>query len=164
MAAKKKAAKKAKKKQQADKGNEQPRGRGAPSIKTEDLLNAICESISSGISTRQTAINLGIAQKSVWTWLEKDASFAQRYARAKEECADLYAEEIAEISDELPDGTLDPQVFNARQRLRVDARKWTASKLKPKKYGDKIDTTVSGPDGGPVKIERIERVIVDPKK
>jgi hypothetical protein len=29
-----------------------------------------------------------------------------------------------------------------RQRLRVDSRKWTASKLKPKVYGDHIDLTV----------------------
>jgi len=41
----------------------------------------------------------------------------------------------------------------ARSRLRIDARKWLASKLAPKKYGDKIDATLSGPDGGPIKTE-----------
>lgn len=31
-----------------------------------------------------------------------------------------------------------------RARLRVDSRKWLLSKLVPKKYGDKIDLSVSG--------------------
>ena len=34
----------------------------------------------------------------------------------------------------------------ARARLRIDARKWLASKLAPKKYSDKIDATLSGPE------------------
>lgn len=37
-----------------------------------------------------------------------------------------------------------------RSKLRVDARKWVAAKLKPKKYGDKIDVT-SGNE--PVKMD-----------
>jgi hypothetical protein len=31
-----------------------------------------------------------------------------------------------------------------RARLKVDARKWVAAKLKPKKYGDKLQTEHSG--------------------
>ena len=38
----------------------------------------------------------------------------------------------------------------ARSRLRVDARKWVAAKLLPKKYGEKVDVAHYGPDGGPV--------------
>jgi hypothetical protein len=30
------------------------------------------------------------------------------------------------------------------QRLKIDAKKWELSKLKPKKYGDKIQTEHSG--------------------
>ena len=86
--------------------------------------------------------------------------------------ADYHAEQIIEIAD---DGTNDTYLDEqgnvkvntdvlGRSRLRVDARKWIASKLLPKVYGDKIDATLSGPDGGPIKYERIERVIVDPKK
>jgi hypothetical protein len=37
-----------------------------------------------------------------------------------------------------------------RSRLMVDTRKWLLSKMFPKKYGDKIDATLSGPDGGPI--------------
>ena len=37
-----------------------------------------------------------------------------------------------------------------RTRLQIDARKWYASKLAPKKYGDKVQQEVSGPDGAPI--------------
>lgn len=40
----------------------------------------------------------------------------------------------------------------SRARLRVDARKWIASKLKPKKYGDKQSVAVTDPDGGPISL------------
>ncbi len=48
-----------------------------------------------------------------------------------------------------------------RSRLRVDSRKWLLSKLKPERYGDKLQH--SGPGGGPVQhAHAIEIVIVDP--
>jgi hypothetical protein len=33
---------------------------------------------------------------------------------------------------------------------RVDARKWFASKVAPKKYGDRAATELSGPNGEPL--------------
>ena len=49
-----------------------------------------------------------------------------------------------------------------RSKLRLEARKWMAGKLRPKKYGDKITQEHTGADGGPVMIQRIERVIKNP--
>jgi len=37
-----------------------------------------------------------------------------------------------------------------RSRLRIDSRKWIASKLKPKKYGDKIESTHVGDRQRPI--------------
>ncbi len=42
-----------------------------------------------------------------------------------------------------------------RSRLRIDTRKWIASKLLPKRYGDKLQHT--GPGGGPVKVKDVSR-------
>ena len=42
---------------------------------------------------------------------------------------DFYAEDVVEIADNEPDPV--------KARVRVDARKWIASKLLPKKYGDR---------------------------
>jgi hypothetical protein len=40
-------------------------------------------------------------------------------------------------------------------RLRIDTRKWIASKLKPKKYGDKIEQEIKGEMGLTVQIVRM---------
>lgn len=86
---------------------------------------------------------------------EELKTFLHQYAHAREAQADFMAEEIIEIAD---DGSNDymtvvkgDQEYNIenkevtnRSKLRVDARKWVASKLKPKKYGDKIDLNHSG--------------------
>lgn len=87
-----------------------------------------------------------------YRWIESSKIMSKRYARACEDRAEAIFEEIIEIAD---DGTNDymtvkkgditynvenKEVVN-RSRLRVDARKWIAAKLNPKKYGDKIDIT-----------------------
>lgn len=92
-------------------------------------------------------LDVGISQPTLWKWLGEDGEFSKRYARAKEDCADYLAAEIIEIAD---DGRNDTQVTEdgnvitdhdviARSRLRVDARKWYASKLAPKKYGERLE-------------------------
>ena len=43
------------------------------------------------------------------------------------------------------------EVIN-RSRLRVDTRKWLASKVIPKIYGDKVHQEVTGADGQPLTI------------
>lgn len=79
-------------------------------------------------------------------WLAEDEVFAAQYARAREEQADHYADEIVDIADR-------PDLKAEDKRVRVDARKWVASKLKPKKYGDKVTQEHTGPGGGAVRIE-----------
>lgn len=78
--------------------------------------------------------------------LSSDAEFADRYARAREAQAHREADEIKAIADEAT-----PE--NAQvARLQIDARKWRASKLAPKVYGDKV--AIGGaPDMSPIRTE-----------
>jgi hypothetical protein len=71
--------------------------------------------------------------------------FREAYERALQHRADRLAEEILELADEDPPEGLEGASLNAwvqNKRLRVDTRKWIASKLKPKTYGDRIDVSV----------------------
>jgi len=106
---------------------------GRPSDFTQEIADAICERLAEGESLRKICLADGMPNKAtVFRWLVAHPTFSDQYARAREEQAETLADEIVEISD--GDGEAsDPQ----RDRLRVDARKWVASKLKPKKYGDK---------------------------
>ena len=55
--------------------------------------------------------------------------------RAREERADLLAKEILEIAD----APCKDAVEVAHARNRLDTRKWLASKLAPRKYGDRVE-------------------------
>jgi hypothetical protein len=77
--------------------------------------------------------------------IAKDLDFQAVYEKALQDRADRLAEEILEISDSEPPAGLEPAAMSAwvaDKRLRVDARKWVAAKLQPKRYGDRIDVSV----------------------
>ncbi|KIO48202.1 hypothetical protein [Nitrosospira sp. NpAV] len=142
--------------------------RGAPTIKTRELVDAICTGISLGKSARTMCVETGISQRVLWNWLANDAALMQQYLHAKELCVDAYAEEIIEISD---DGSKDTftdekgkEVTNreiiARSQLRIDARKWYAARLAPKKYGDKLLNTREDGDTGKPIVHKVEVAFV----
>lgn len=130
---------------------------GRPSKYTKELADAICERLAMGESMRTVCIEETMpAMSTIFKWLRENDQFSEQYARAKQESADAMAEEILDIADngtndwetiELENG-YEKEVINhevlARSRLRVDTRKWLMAKMKPKKYGDKIDMTTNG--------------------
>lgn len=150
---------------------------GRPSDFTQEVADAICTRIAAGESLRAICQDEHMpAASTVFLWLIKHLEFSEQYARAREAQADFLADEIIEISD---DGTNDWMVRNGkdgedstyvlngehvqRSKLRVDSRKWFASKVAPKKYGDKVETTLTGPDGGPIRtVTEVRRTLVRP--
>jgi hypothetical protein len=132
---------------------------GRPSAYTKALGDSICSQIADGKSLRAICAKTGMPSKSmVLRWLDAESAqqFRDQYARAREAQADLLAEEMLEIADDSSldvltdkDGNERPNTeFVTRSRLRVDTRKWLASKMAPKRYGDKIEHT--GADGGAI--------------
>jgi hypothetical protein len=124
---------------------------GRPSSYTVETGDAICERLAIGESLRSICLDEDMpAMSTVFRWLSLDQAFSEQYARAREEQAEALADEIVSISDESETTTLKEggiaydSTAVARNRLRVDARKWVASKLKPKKYGDRIQQDVTG--------------------
>jgi hypothetical protein len=77
-----------------------------------------------------------------------------QYARAREAQAEHFADELIEIVDTERDAAI--------ARVRMDARKWAAGKLAPKKYGDKVAVDGDGEGGAIRLIHTIERRIVKP--
>jgi len=92
------------------------------------------------------------AMSTVFKWLREKEKFSEQYAIAKEECADALVEDMLDIADNQIGNVVNidgKEVFAvdgpavAHGRLRVDTRKWAASKLKPKKYGEKIQADIT---------------------
>lgn len=145
---------------------------GRPSEFTEEIADEICDRISSGESLRRICSDEGMPSKtSVFRWLYNNKEFCFQYARAREVQADSLADEILDICDDGSNDTYTDEEGNvrvntdviARSRLRVDTRKWIASKLKPRVYGEKIQQELTGANGGPVQ-HTITREILDPKE
>lgn len=151
----------------------QPAKPGRPSTFTEKVARTICERIADGESLRSICRDDAMPDKStVFRWLDEKPEFRDQYARAREEQADTLADEIVTIADEEctmvraakhPTAAKDDEaelevVFDstavARNKLRVDARKWVAAKLKPRVYGNAV--TVKGDPHNPLQVRRAQ--------
>jgi hypothetical protein len=107
----------------------------------------LCEQISEGKSLSTAIKAEGMpSYQLVMLMLRNNPEFRTMYEKAVESRADRLAEEIIELADqEMPDGLEGPMAsaWVQQKRMQVDARKWVASKLKPKTYGDRIDVAVT---------------------
>ena len=122
----------------------------------------VCEAISEsqmGINKLCLENDWMPSATTIKKWVREDAKenetdkegFATLYARAKDEQADSLVEEMLDIADDKTKDTVSTEfgesgnaVAVARARLQIDTRKFIAAKLKPKKYGDKLDLTSLG--------------------
>lgn len=141
---------------------------GRPTDFTEELAAHICSEVSSGRSLRSICDDEGMpARSSVFLWMSRNKSFSDQYAKAQVDRATAMAEEILEISDdssgdffEAGEGRVAPNsTAVARDKLKVDTRKWLLSRMDPKRYGDKITQEHTGA----VEVSQITRRIVDAK-
>lgn len=108
---------------------------GRPTKYNIEIGNRICELISTstvGLYTLCQNTKDLPAASTIRLWRVKNPEFSAQYARAKLVQADLLAEDCLDISD-----ASTPEEIGV-DRLRVDTRKWLASKLLPKQYGDKL--------------------------
>lgn len=123
---------------------------GRPSSYSQEIADRICSELAEGKSMRAVCREEGMpSMQTVFSWLRTKPDFLEQYTRAKDEAADALVDEMLDIADEAtndwmevhdkdnPGYRLNGEAIN-RSRLRVDTRKWIASKLKPKKYGDKV--------------------------
>jgi hypothetical protein len=133
---------------------------GKPGKFTQELFDKICHDIStSSIGLVHICKKHGISTEAFYTWIDNDKKLLDKYTRAREMQADYLADEILAIADDgsndlmtITKGDASYELENKevtnRSKLRVEARKWLASKLKPKKYGDKIE--LSGDKENPI--------------
>ena len=118
---------------------------GRPTEFEPATADEICLRLMDGESLRAICSRPAMpARRTVLYWLAGDwpkddprAGFLRQYARAREAQAEIHADDIIEIADgEDPED--DGGQFDRRARRRMDARKWIAAKLLPKRYADRL--------------------------
>jgi transcriptional regulator with XRE-family HTH domain len=148
------------------KNNGRGRPLGSGRLQTAENADRICALLEEGWTLRQIAKELGFKTDSeIVRWgnnADGPHGFAQRYARAMVARYERMAHEVIEIADEIaPVDTLGhvDTGWVQQQRLRSDNRKWLLSKVLPKKYGDRVEATITGDPNAPL-LTRIELVAV----
>jgi len=105
---------------------------GRPATYTTEIATEFCRLLALGNTLRSLcATDQFPAPQTIYDWIERYPEFAEQYARARSQQADHYAEMIVDEAFGSHDASIG--------RLRMDALKWAASKIAPKKYGDKIE-------------------------
>lgn len=111
---------------------------GRPSIYSDEIAERILEGLAEGQSLVQIcAADDMPGLRTVMRWAAENEDFGTEYARAREAQAEVMDAKILTAADE---AKADPQAA----RVQIEAYKWRAAKLAPKKYGDKIDVTSGG--------------------
>ncbi|TXG77603.1 hypothetical protein E6Q11_02420 [Candidatus Dojkabacteria bacterium] len=100
----------------------------------EDVRHRICE-LYNGKSLTEVIGEGYEYRASFFYYVFNDPELSAEYARAQEARAELFADQIVEISD----NEIDPQ----KARNRIGTRQWYASKMQPKKYGERITHDVN---------------------
>ena len=123
---------------------------GRPSEFTQKIADSICNEIATGKSLRTVCKEEDMpSMTTVFNWFSRYPKFVEQYARACQERTEAQHEELLAFGDEalLEAKSADPKASGAvvqAVRLKSDNLKWSMSKMKPKKYGDKVDVTSDG--------------------
>ena len=116
---------------------------GRPSLYSDELADIILSGLVNGDSMRKICEAEWMPDRgTVIRWIKERPDFAAKYAHAREAQADTMDDLILEEAQKATPETA------AVARVRIDAFKWRAAKLKPKVYGDAV--TLKGDKDNPL--------------
>ena len=113
-------------------------------------IEAICSRIQEGEMMTAICADIGVSLTSLATWFAADPERALRANQARMAAADAYVEAAEQaILD-----CIDPAMMT-RARELAHHRRWRASKMNPRRYGDRVTQEITGADGGPIQTAAI---------
>ena len=143
-------------------------------MEQSQIKDQIIDWIAEGNTLREFCRQSGMPHYStIYDWLKVDEEFALRFARAREIGEEVIHQECLAIADTPQvgvittdrDGIIETKTADMieHRKLRIHTRLQLLAKWNPKKYGDKVQQEVSGPDGGPIQASVTVR-FVEPQK
>lgn len=139
---------------------------------TQELFDTICNELATTAKGLHVICrNNNLNPATFYDWIRDNVDLNNRYVHAREAQTELLADQIVEIADDSSQdleriddfgNKIENKEFVSRSRLRVDARKWIAAKLLPKKYGDKVDVTSGGEPIKPVDLTALVGTFMKP--
>lgn len=121
-----------------------------------------CTHIALGHSLRKWAEQEHYSPAAIVKWIQGDPERLKAYREARKLQADAHIDQLIELADQpVPKnefGNTDSGAVNDK-RLRIDTRKWIASKYHPAMYADKVGVDVTANLGALPPDKIMERVI-----
>ncbi|NBB81691.1 MAG: hypothetical protein GVY36_19995 [Verrucomicrobia bacterium] len=112
---------------------------GRPSKFDPKIGDKLCELIAEGSSASKACKSVGIPMRTYYRWRRENDEFSAQLSCARDDQADTFADQMCDIADDEEDV--------ARAKLKIDARKWVAARMKPKSWGDKLQQDHVSSDG-----------------
>lgn len=109
---------------------------GRPSEYSPEVADQICLWVAKGKSLNKYCKEFGIGIETIYRWLRTNDTFRERYGQAHDDRADLLADEVIDMLDEVDGKTVTFEML-ALLKLKADTRRWMAAKLKPGKWGER---------------------------
>jgi hypothetical protein len=108
---------------------------------SDALVETIISRMIEGESVRSICNDPNMPSRfTVLTWQATNDEFQAKCARARAMQADVIHDDLADMEVGVLSGTIPPDVA----RVAASMKQWRASKLAPKKYGDKLDLNQTG--------------------
>lgn len=101
---------------------------------TDEQIEQVLTDLHEGKSLQRILKEHGFRPRDFFVAIESTAQRSESYELAQMRRAELYAEECVDIADTEFDAAV--------AAVRIKARQWYASKLKPHKFGERIDVNV----------------------
>jgi hypothetical protein len=131
-----------------------------------EIAEIICARIAEGETLRAICREDGMPSfRTVYTWQDEQPEFAARIASARAQGEDVIAQECLAIADDGTNDWMEQHSEGAaaaayklngehvqRAKLRIDTRLKLLAKWNPRRWGDKVQTELTGANGGPVQI------------
>lgn len=149
---------------------------GRPTKFNKKLAQEICETIACSSLSLSKLCHINEhwpARATIYLWRARNEKFREAYLDAKRFQVELLVDEILDIADDVSRDCLTRTTASGepydvpnhewinRSRLRIDTRKWIASKLVPRLYGEKALSDKDDNDKDRESIEATERQILD---
>ena len=111
--------------------------------KSPEVMTRICAEISAGKSLKAACKRADLPDNlTVLRWISADESFSAMYDQARINRGNYFGERVADLAQQAIDGKLDPNVA----RVAGDLLKWSAARMAPKVYGDRIEQNIAVTD------------------
>lgn len=103
---------------------------------TESIFHDIIKDMVEGLPLK-TALSMRlIPHIEFFRFVNSTPKYLSEYESAQQAKAELVAEQVIDIAD---DESIDAQ----RARNKIDARRWYAAKMKPAKFGERVDLNLN---------------------